>query len=269
MNGIGLIDYRRKPDFKVGDWVRYRITGANSTGAKDDYKVTVLIAGEERFWGEDGFWVETWTQPKNGPPMGTVTLMSYAIFEDSLPIARMQLYQRKAINESDGNGVPIQVLLHRSPPSLRTRTPFDDKIAVDFDTLGPDTVTIPRGSFKVTKVRVRQGKSQTRDMGDSTDYTEVWDTRIDYMSRRIPITSVVRESIQTDVKQRRWQIGHSEDAPPMHYLDRSLGQAVLEDYGSGMKSNILLPSMQKSLPRGSSGTPPATAPKKSAAKKPG
>jgi hypothetical protein len=27
VNGIGLIDYRRKPDFKVGDWVRYRITG--------------------------------------------------------------------------------------------------------------------------------------------------------------------------------------------------------------------------------------------------
>jgi hypothetical protein len=64
VNGIGLVDYRRKPDFKVGDWVRYHITGTNMTGDKDDYLVTVLIAGEESFWGEDGFWVETWTDPR-------------------------------------------------------------------------------------------------------------------------------------------------------------------------------------------------------------
>ena len=25
MNGIGLIDYGHKPDFKIGDWVRYQM----------------------------------------------------------------------------------------------------------------------------------------------------------------------------------------------------------------------------------------------------
>jgi hypothetical protein len=82
---------------------------------------------------------------------------------------------------------------------------------------------------------------------------------------------MVRESIITTVQQRSWQVGHSADAPPLHYLDRSFGAAQLVDYGSGMKSNILPESMQKSLPRSAAGgsAPAGTTPRKSAAKKPG
>lgn len=260
VNGIGLIDYRRKPDFKVGDWVRYRITGSNMTGDKDDYIVTVLIAGEEDFWGEDGFWVETWTEPKNVPPMATATLMSYAIFQDSLPVHRMQLYQRKAVNEVEESGTPVQVVLRRSPSSLKLRTPFDDRIAMDVDTLGEDTVSVPRGSYRCLKIRTRQGKSTTRDVGDSTDYTEVWDTRIGYTHHKIPITSLVREEIETSYQQRKWQIGRSESAPPLRYLDRSLGEARLMDYGTGLKSRMLPEAMQKPLPGRRAGGAPHKAP---------
>jgi hypothetical protein len=264
VNGIGLIDYRRKPDFKVGDWVRYRITGSNMTGDKDDYIVTVLIAGEEDFWGEDGFWVETWTEPKTSPPMATATLMSYGIFQDSLPVHRMLLYQRKAINEIQEDGSPIQVVLRRSPASLKLRTPFDDRIAMDVDTLGEDTVSVPRGSFRCVKVRTRQGKSTTRDVGDSTDYTEVWDLRTGYTNHKIPITSLVREEIETSYQQRKWQIGRSESAPPLRYLDRSLGEARLMDYGEGLKSRMLPEAMQKPLPgRRAGGAQPLKAPAQS------
>lgn len=272
VNGIGLIDYRRRPDFKVGDWVKYRITGTNTTGAKDDYMVTLIIAGEENFWGEDAFWVETWTEPRGEPPQVTATLMSYSIFDDSLPIQRMLLYQRKSINETGDQGNPDQVVLRRSPASLKLRTPFDDQIRMDIDTLGQDTVVVPRGNFRVVKVRTRQGKSTTRDVGDSTDYSEIWDTRTDYITRQIPITSVVLEQIETSFQQRKWQIGRSEDSPPMRYLDRSIGEARLVDFGSGMKSGMLPESMQKSLksrkaaegtaaPKGTK--PPAGAPRKS------
>jgi hypothetical protein len=272
VNGIGLIDYRRKPDFKVGDWVKYRITGTNTTGAQDDYMVTVIIAGEEDLWGEDGFWVETWTEARGEPPMGTATFMSYGIFEDSLPVQRMLLYQRKTINESDEQGNPVQVVLRRSPASLKLRTPFDDQVRMDIDTLGQDTVRVPRGEFRVVKVRTRQGKSTTRDVGDSTDYSEIWDSRTDYITHQIPITSVVREEIETTFQQRKWQIGRSEDAPPMRTLDHSLGEARLIDFGSGMKSGMLPESMQKSLktrksaegaaaPKGTK--PAASAPRKS------
>lgn len=261
VNGIGLVDYTRTPDFKVGDWVKYHITGGNTTGVRDDYMVTLLIAGEENFWGEDGFWVETWTEPKDGAPMLAATLMSFAIFQDSLPAQRMLLYQRKTINETDDSGNPIQVVLRRGPGSLKLRT-FDDPITTDVDTLGPDTASVARGLFQVLKVSTRQGKSSTRDIGDSTEYSEFWDKRVDYMSNKIPITSLVREQMETSFQQRKWQIGRSGDAPPMRYIDRSVGEARLVDYGSGLKSHVLTEAMQKSLDRGSAQkTAPASKPK--------
>ena len=50
INGIGLIDYRQKPILEIGSWVKYHITSNSKGGAKDDYFVTILVAGEEHFW---------------------------------------------------------------------------------------------------------------------------------------------------------------------------------------------------------------------------
>jgi hypothetical protein len=274
VNGIGLIDYTRKPDFKVGDWVRYRIQARSLLGAKDDYMVTVLIAGEETFWGEDGFWVETWTEPINSAPKTIATLMSYGIFSESLSIPRMQLYMRKSINEVSEQGVPVQILSRRPPASLKSRKPFDDTIAWDVDTLGRDTVMVPRGTFECAKVRTRQGKGTQADRGDSTIYTEVRDNRVAYISREVPITSLVREEIENSMQRRTWQIGRSKEAPPLHYMDRSTGEARLVDYGSGLSARLLPPAMQKDLrQREAARTPPekkpATAPRRATTKKSG
>src|SRR5437667_8431576 len=62
VDGIGLIDYSKKPDLHVGSWVKYHVKAKSDKGAVDDYSVTMLIAGEEKFWGEDCFWLETWTE---------------------------------------------------------------------------------------------------------------------------------------------------------------------------------------------------------------
>ena len=261
VNGIGLIDYKRKPDFKVGDWVRYRITGSNLSGRTDDYLVTVSIVGEENFWGEEGFWVETWTEPKDRPPVGNASFMSYAIFDDSLPAQRMLLYQRKVINESDGAGNAVQVVMRRGPSSLKLRTPYDDKMAIDVDTLGTDTVSVPAGDFQCVKVRTRSGKALTNDVGDSTEYTESWDTRTGYYSRSIPITSLLREQIELDFKERKWQIGRSESAPPVRIVDHSIGEARLIDFGTGMEGHVVPKWLQKSLPgRHASERPPRRPP---------
>src|SRR5437870_11902584 len=97
VNGIGLIDYSRAPDFKIGSWVKYHVTGHSSLGHSDDYVVTVAISGEERLWGEPCFWVETTTEQKGGSSFGIATLMSYSIFNDSLPALHMQYYTRKNV----------------------------------------------------------------------------------------------------------------------------------------------------------------------------
>ena len=66
INAIGIIDYSKAPTFKVGDYVRYKVTNGVIGATKSDYELTVLIAGEEEFWGEKCFWVETWTDESNG-----------------------------------------------------------------------------------------------------------------------------------------------------------------------------------------------------------
>src|SRR5262249_27886169 len=81
MNGIGLIDYGRRPDFKVGTWVRYHVTGQSVQGHSNDYDLTIGIGGEERFWGEECFWVETLMRGKSGSGL-VASLMSYSVFDD-------------------------------------------------------------------------------------------------------------------------------------------------------------------------------------------
>jgi hypothetical protein len=259
VNGVGLLDYTRKPDFKVGDWVRYHITARSALGAHDDYMITLLIAGEENLWGEDCFWVETWTEPVDRAPLAIATLMSFAIYDDSLAFPRMQLYQRKTISDIDEHGIPVQVLSRRSGKSLKSRSPIDTQIAWSVDTLGADTVMVPSGTFQCKKVKIRQGKGAQTDVRDSTVYTEVHDERTDFLAREIPLTSLAREDIDYWFSRRTWQIGHSLESAPLQLIERSTGQARLVGYGHGLKARLLLPEMQKSI-RGSqaaAGTAPA------------
>ena len=83
LNGIGLIDYSQKPTFKIGDWAKYRMSGKSELGMKDNYVVTVLIAGEQDFWGDPAFWIETWTDAPGLAPQTEAALMSYDIFGDT------------------------------------------------------------------------------------------------------------------------------------------------------------------------------------------
>jgi hypothetical protein len=257
INGIGLVDYTRKPDFKVGSWVRYHTVGSSLMGARDDYRATVLIAGEERFWGEDGFWVETWNEVQDGKSAKAVaTLMSYAIFQDSLPIPRMQLYMRKSIGQVDDEGRPLEELLKRPPSSLKTRKPIGGDVHFAIDTLGTDTVQTVAGDFRCQMYKIRQGTAVTQELGDSTIYTEVREDRVVYMALNVPITHIVREDIDYSIHRRAWRAGRSQDSVPMLLLERSQGTARLEGMGEGLKGRVLPLARQKSLAEWFPPTPP-------------
>jgi hypothetical protein len=255
INGIGLIDYSRKQDFKVGTWVKYHITGKSEMGMSDDYVVTVLIAGEENFWGEDCFWVETWTEPKGMPSSTIANLMSYAIFDDSMAVTNMQLYSRKVINEIDPTtGAPVQVVSKRNTSSLKYRKSPKDNLTVLIDTLGTESVTVPHGTYSTTKIHMRHGIGSTTDVGDSSMRTEVREERMIFMSPKIPITGIVREDMENSIKRKTWKIGQSQDAP-MHTMEVSRGSAMLVDFGQGLTPNLVPEKYRKSLE--------AQAPKKS------
>lgn len=255
INGIGLIDYSHRRPMPIGSWVKYHVTGSSELGMEDDYTVTILIGGEERFWGEDCFWVETWTEIKGQPPSSVASLMSYAIFDDSLAIPNLQLYNRKVVSEVDEQGNPIQVVTKRNAGSLKGRIPSKERVLWTVDSLGSEVVTTPKGSFPATKILMKQGIGSTADVGDSSIRTEVRENRTIYMASGVPITGIVREDIHNRIERKTWRIGESQNAP-MRVMEDAKGVALVVDFGTGLTPQLVPERFRKPL----SAAAPAGAP---------
>ena len=248
INGIGIVDYSRKPTFKVGDWARYHMTARSDAGFKDDYTVTVLIAGEEEWWGERCFWVETWTDMEGKPPQTAATLMSYSVFDDSLAVLHMQLYMRKTISGLNEDGTPKVDLYRRASVSVKSRKPISDQIAWDVDTVGIESVETPKGTLDCKRVEIKQGKGITGASTDSTSYTEVRENRTAFLHRSIPITSIAREDVEYLVQRRTWMTGRSTEASAaFNIVDRARGTAALVDYGSALEARLVPPELRSSI----------------------
>jgi hypothetical protein len=231
MNGIGLVDYRHKPDFKIGDWVRYQLKSHSELGAKDDYELTVLIAGEEDFWGDPGFWIETWVDMPGAPPQTSAALVSYDIFGDSVATQRLLLYTRKLISMVNDDGSPKIDVNKPAASTVRARREVMNPASFDLDTLGTDTVQTTKGVFKALKVLMKQGKGATQSVGDSSIYTEVRENRTSFYVLDVPITHLVREDIESINARKSWPIGRSGDALALTIRDRGLGSARMVDFG--------------------------------------
>jgi hypothetical protein len=256
LSGVGYVDYRNKPRFKVGDWVKYRFSSKSEDGRSEDYNLTILISGEEKFWGDDCFWLETWASGKSLPSQSTAILMSYSIFGDTAWLQHVQVYQRKTARLNEDRQIE-QELTHRvlggkvigDTPSLTVLT----------DSLGADTVTVGRGLFRCTKVVRKAGVGSVDEHGDSTVRIENWDRRTLYLSPRVPITSLVREVDDRWVTRKAWKVGKSAEAA-QSYLTRGIGTLDLVEWGSGGLSPRLTPVYaRRSLP-GAGASRPAKPP---------
>jgi len=248
IDGIGMLDYTHgHADYKVGRWVKYHVTAKSDMGVRDDYTVTVLIAGTENWWGEDCFWVETWTAVAGEPPTATATLMSYAVFDDVKPVQRMQLYMRKTISGAGRNGEPTELIYRRPSSTLKSRTPVNDRVAWNVDTLDVATIPTAKGPLACRKVRIEQGVGTTAQSTDSTEYTELRETRLTFMSPGVPLTRIAREDIDTGYTRKTWAIGHSKEAIGPFVLDRSHGTAELVDFGDHETARIVPESRRHDL----------------------
>lgn len=249
INAIGLIDFSARPPLKVGSWARYRMQAKSELGVIDDYKLTVLVAGEEQWWGEDCFWIETWTDAvTGGGSQAVASLVSYDIFQDSLATPHLQLYVRKVINGLNPDGTPIEEVYKRPASTLKQREPLESQFKTKIDTLGAEHLTVPKGDFDTRKIQYFQGRSQTGSKGDSTDYTELRETRTTFMNSVVPITHIVREDIEQVFTRRAWMVGYSKQATPTVTLDRTNGSAELVEYGtSGQEARLVPGNVRKSL----------------------
>jgi hypothetical protein len=259
VDAIGAVDYLHgRASVHVGTWAKYRTTGSNATGDTNAYTSTVLIAGEEEWWGEDCFWVETHTDLPDGTVIPAATLMSYSIFGDSLAIPHLLTYQRKRIADIDENGQPVQQIVRRGESQLKSREPFGGGLTWKVDTLGVDTVRTPRGDFACLKVRREQGVAQTAESQDSTRYTEIRKIRTTWITMDIPVTHFAREVFESELRQRTWLAGRSKEAGPLRTVEHTTGTVELVDFGtSGVTAQMVPAALQRSLrePRATKAAP--------------
>jgi len=266
MNGIGLIDYRHKPDFKIGDWVRYQMKSHSELGASDDYELTVMIAGEEDFWGDPGFWVETWVDMPGVPPQTRASLVSYEIFSDTVATQRLLLYTRKMISMLNEDGTAKMDINKPSASTLKARREVQNPVRFSLDTLGTDTVVTPKGTFKPLKVLMKQGTGATQMVGDSSLYTEVRENRTSWYTLEVPITHLAREDIESINAHKSWLTGRSGDALPLAIRDRGLGTARLIDFGHGATARLVPERLRHTIAQQVAAEKAAAKPKSTTAK---
>lgn len=269
VDAIGMIDFRRGPHFKVGDWVTYQTKGQSEQGYRTDYTVTVLIAGEELWWGEECFWVETATSYAGAPPELTASLLSYAAFEDTFAARRFQRYIRKYVEGFDAEGRAVQQLFQRSPAEFINRGYGEWEPDVKKDTVGVEPVEVPKGRFDGLKELRRFHEYTTKQVGDSTVYFELIEDHAYYWSDQVPITSLVRVDQENTQRRRVWMIGESANAP-LRIVEHTKGSSVLIDYGSGMKAHLIPERLQRPLSEQKAAQPkvPAKRPATAAPRKP-
>jgi len=266
MNGIGLIDYRHKPDFKIGDWVRYQTKSHSELGASDNYEITVMIDGEEDFWGDPGFWVETWVDIPGVPTQTRASLVSYEIFSDTVATQRLLLYTRKMISMLNEDGTPKMDINKPSASTLKARREVQNPVRFSLDTLGTDTVVTPKGTFKPLKVLMKQGTGATQMVGDSSLYTEVRENRTSWYTLEVPITHLAREDIESINAHKSWLTGRSGDALPLAIRDRGLGSARLIDFGHGATARLVPERLRHTIAQQVAAAKAAAKPKSTTAK---
>lgn len=246
IDAIGMIDFTRGPRFKVGDWVTYRTKGSSYQGHQTDYSVTLLIAGEELWWGEKCFWLETRTHYGGGAPEIAGSLISYGVFEDSLPSIRFQRYIRKFLEGIDDKGQHLQRVFLRAPSEIRSRTFAEVQPKGKTDTLGIERVELPKGAFDAMKVKRVYREVQNAQVGDSTVHYEMDENQTYWWSDQVPITRLVKVE-QDNVQRRRvWVPGASANAP-LHVAEQSTGGTELQDFGSGLKALAIPERFQRPL----------------------
>jgi len=248
IDGLGLLDRSGPPKFKVGTWVDYHVDADNSEGNAPDYDLKFLIGGEELFWGEECFWIETTTDPAPLPSTVVATLVSYSIFDPTLPPGPNTHFQRKTIMERDQLGNPIQTVLKRQTKAIRDRNKGRAGLTRLIDTLGTETVTTPAGTFSCIKVREESGARSTEEVGDSTITMTTREIRFTYYTRDVPITGFAKTEIETTVERKAWTVGRSEEAPTL-LVERATATNEVMGFGQGRTAEVIPEGHRRSIKR--------------------
>jgi hypothetical protein len=242
IDGSGFVNFMQKPHFTIGEWVKYRTVGQSLRGYHDDYTLTIMVAGEEVFWGEPCVWIETWTEPAEGKVNATASLVSYSAFGDTMADRHLMWFVRKTINgvTSEGKGDVSLVTRGAKELKLRAANWARDDNPIKSDSLGSDTTSVPGGSFDVKKVKREFATAETDEQGDSTVYYDRRTTRIFYYTPKVPITNLAKITLVDEQRGKTWLVGKF-NKNPYNILERSEGTTHLIASGKEGLTPLLVP----------------------------
>jgi len=237
VSAVGLIDFT-KPNFNVGDWVRYRVDVSNSAGMEDVNQQEVRIVGEETYRGERCFWVETWYGRDEESATYDLSLVSYDVFKDVAPDVHYRHYLRLVLLSVDQEGIPEMTELARTNPNV----PMPDlrPYRGTLDTLGVEKVETPRGEVEAQVVRLSRRIARTQPAPDSTVNLINESRRKTWLSRQVPVTSVVKEEDVEDHKVQAYALGQPVSTAPETVSKSLMRTATVTDWGKGAKSELLV-----------------------------
>jgi len=235
VSAVGLLDYTKK-NFKVGDWVRYRVDVSNDLGNEDMNYQEVRIVGEDTFRGEKCFWVETWYGPDSLRASFDLALVSYDVFKDPDSDLRYQLYVRMVLYGVDEDGVPDLVELR---PSTASKNPDLRPLRGQIDTLGTEAVSTAKGAIDARLVQLQRKLRNPRQMADSTVNKITDMVRKTWVTRKVPVTSVVKEEEVNKRLVQSYAVGQPSTSAPENLVETLFRTATVVDWGTGAKSELL------------------------------
>ena len=235
VSAVGLLDYSKK-NFKVGDWVRYKVDVSNDLGNEDQNYQEVRIVGEDTFRGEKCFWVETWYGPDSTKASFDLALVSYDVFKDPDSDLRYTTYVRMVLYGVDDEGVPDLVELR---PSSASKNPDLRPLRGQLDTLGTEAVSTAKGSIDARLVQLQRKLRNPRQMADSTVNRITDMVRKTWVSRKIPVTSVAKEEEVNKRLVQSYAVGQPSTSAPENMIDTLYRTATVVDWGTGARSELL------------------------------
>jgi hypothetical protein len=245
-SAVGLVDFSGKPNFKNGDWVRYRFTAENAEGHESVAYQELRIVGEEEYRGEKCFWLETGSGRDTTALFRTLMLVSYDAFEDPNADVRYKRYMRMFMMgpAMAGEGGPeileVEHPREDAPPTAAELAQLRGNV----DSLGKVTVDTERGPILANAFYTYRKLGATDPKPDSTVQMITETKRTVSKSRKVPITSQARFEQMETIYRKAWATGTvSANAPENVHSWTKIDSKVVA-WGTGAR-NMMLDAWRK------------------------
>jgi hypothetical protein len=150
---------------------------------------------------------------------------------------RFSIYTRLMMLDQDDQGRPemTEVRLADKSGVLPDLTPYQGKI----DTLGVERIETPKGALDARLVRLERKLRNPRDTADSTINKITHVIRKSWVSRKIPITSLVGQDETEDWLIQAYKLGEVSTTAPEVPFSSENRKVTVVDWGTGAKSSLL------------------------------